>query len=105
MERLYEISKEEGKTIVKLSENINASNITHLRSAIQPLLAESAKEIVFDLERVKIFDSNGIDLLVSTGNLMKKSGGRVSVIGASEDIKSVFRILKLEKRFTNQLSA
>jgi anti-anti-sigma factor len=70
-----------------------------LRPKIQQTLADGTSQVVFDLSSTDVVDSSGIGLLIATHNSLKKSGGSLRVIGASPEIKNLFKAMRLDRHF------
>ncbi len=87
----------EQTTIIKPEKDIVASCVDELKKEVLGHIQGGSKEIVFDLDQVSLIDSSGIGLIIASQNQIKKDGGEVKVINASEDILKMFKIMRLDK--------
>ncbi len=91
----------EGKnTIFTPSGDLTASSVPDLRAELKRLIAEGAREFVFDLCQVEMVDSTGIGLLVSLHNSLIRLEGRLSVVNASPNLLELFKAFRLDKHFS-----
>ena len=51
--------------------------------AIDSLVSEGKKKVIFDLSKVTSVDSTGIGIIVMSAGKLKKAGGQLRVAGAS----------------------
>ena len=62
-------------------------------------IAEGARIIVLDLERVPDVDSEGIGFLVTCLSTVQRAGGSLRLAGASEKVRQVLHITRLTTLF------
>jgi anti-anti-sigma regulatory factor len=70
-----------------------------LAKLLEPQLEAGRRAFVFDLAQAGFLNSVNIASLISARNRIVALGGRVAVANLTDNIKSVFRILKLERLF------
>lgn len=75
-----------------------------LAKLIEPQLEAGKRSFVFDLAKANFLNSVNIASLIAVRNRIVAAGGRVAVANLADNIKSVFRILKLERLFDLDLS-
>jgi len=85
--------------VVRPGQDIVASTAEGLRAEWKKLMQPGAAALTVDLAGVEMIDSVGLGLLIATHNTLGKSGGRLRVSGASPDILSLFRTMRLDKHF------
>ena len=95
-----EIKKDNAKAEIKLTGDLVASGVSELKPKMKSLIDEGVKELTLNLSDVEIVDSIGIGLLVAAHNSLSKEGGRLVINKASDDIKALFRSMKLEQHFS-----
>ena len=76
-----------------------AATVEAQRQQFKALIAAGAKEILVDLAGVMMVDSTGIGLLIQAHNTLAKTGGRISILHASDNLRSLFRSMRLDSRF------
>jgi anti-sigma B factor antagonist len=93
------IEREESKATVHAPGDIVASSAGQLRGTLRELVGSGVRELVIDLSEVRMVDSTGLGLLVSTFNSMQKVGGKFSVIHASDELLRFFQAMRLPQHF------
>lgn len=76
--------------------DIVASRIQEVKDMIAERLGDDIT-LILDLANVSYIDSIGIGVLIATHNSLKSSGGKLKIINASEDIKNLFKTMRLDK--------
>jgi anti-anti-sigma factor len=77
-----------------------AAILPELRNSMRDIVVEGVREVVIDLADVRMVDSSGIGLLISAHNSLRKAGGRLAVINASEDLLQLFQTLRMHQHFS-----
>jgi len=70
-----------------------------LWKTIEPIMAGGTKSIVLDFTQVGFLNSVNIAAIISTRNKVVAAGGKLAVAEIKDRVKSVFRVLKLERLF------
>ncbi len=97
---MSEIIKNEDHILIKPGRDLVASMVSAFSEEIKALLAESPKQVVVDLTGVRIVDSLGMGVLISTHNQLTKAGCSLKVINTPADIYEVFTVMRLHHHFT-----
>lgn len=63
------------------------------------LREQGVRDIIFDLENVKFFDSTGLGMLVDLLGAIKPRGGRIAVAAAAQQVQVIFKLTRLELVF------
>jgi len=87
------------ETTVSLEGDLTAAQVSALRLQIKGVIAGGVLALVVDLTRCVMVDSSGIGLLVATYNSLKKLGGTLTIVGASKDLRELFRTMRLQQHF------
>ncbi len=69
----------------------------HLEWAIESLLRENKKKVIFDLTGVSHIDSTGIGIIVMSAGRLKDAGGELRVAGAAEHVEQVLKMTNIDK--------
>ncbi len=85
--------------LVAFDGDLTSSTVLGLRPKLGALMSSGVRDLVFDFGQTVFVDSSGIGMLMSAHNWLAKAGGRLSVIEASDEILSLFRAMRLDKRF------
>jgi anti-sigma B factor antagonist len=87
-------------TVITLEGNLmGGPDATTLNSTLHQLLGEGSRRIVLDLSGVQFINSSGLGLLIGGVNTMRSAGGSLKVAGASEKVRTLIKITKLEQVF------
>lgn len=70
-----------------------------LLKTVEPMLEKGRLRYVFDMSQATFLNSVNIAAIIATRNRIVVTGGKVSVSNLADNIKAVFRILKLERLF------
>lgn len=76
--------------------DIVASRAQEVKDMIAEKIGENIT-LILDLANVSYVDSIGIGILIATHNSLKSNGGQLKIINASEDIKNLFKTMRLDK--------
>ncbi len=91
-----------GSVIQLLLENdLTANNIAVFERDMAELLKDENDyvELVFDLSNTKNIDSVGITFVIGQYKKMHNDGRLFRISGASNDVKSLFKLMKLDQFF------
>jgi anti-anti-sigma factor len=98
---MIEITREDGKALIRpTEEDVVSAWVPEYRSKMRGALAEGAREVVLDLTNVQMVDSTGIGLLIAAHNSLRKLGGHLAVIHASEEIRNLFQSMRIHQHFS-----
>jgi anti-anti-sigma factor len=97
---LLQIERQGTRTVIAPGGDLTSSTTPVLRPEVQSLLADGAKELVFDLASTRMVDSQGIGLLIATHNSLAAIGGHLEVVNVSTDVLSLLRAMRLDRHFS-----
>ena len=94
-----EISSEitDTKTIIRIEGEVDVSNASELRDALDTALADGAKEVEADFAEVAYIDSTGIGVLVGAAHRAQESGSVFVVANPQKNVERVFTLLGVDK--------
>ena len=94
-----EISSEitDTKTIIRIEGEVDVSNASELRDALDTALADGAKEVEADFAEVAYIDSTGIGVLVGAAHRAQESGSVLVVVNPQKNVERVFSLLGVDK--------
>ena len=90
-----QVDQRDGVLVVTVQED----QCGGLWKTIEPLLAGGTKPVVLDFTNVGFLNSVNIAAIISTRNKVVAAGGKLAVAEIKDRVKSVFRVLKLERLF------
>lgn len=91
---------EKGTTIVTLSGHIATPESQVVSEAFDRLIADSISKIVVDMKGVEIITSDGLGALIRARKAVTEAGGQLVLSGLEGNIRSVFKMTRLDKIFT-----
>jgi anti-sigma B factor antagonist len=68
-----------------------------LEWAVESLVGEGRKKVIFDLAGVTNVDSTGIGIIVMSAGKMKKAGGELRVAGATAHVEDVLKMTNVDQ--------
>jgi anti-sigma B factor antagonist len=68
-----------------------------LEWALEKLVGEGRKKVIFDLAGVTNIDSTGIGIVVMSAGKMKKAGGELRVAGATAHVEEVLKMTNVDQ--------
>ena len=94
-----EISSEitDEKAIIRIEGEVDVSNASELRDALDTALADGAKEVEVDFAEVAYIDSTGIGVLVGAAHRAQESGSVLVVANPQKNVERVFSLLGVDK--------
>ena len=94
-----EISSEitDEKAIIRIEGEVDVSNASELRDALDTALADGAKEVEADFAEVAYIDSTGIGVLVGAAHRAQESGSVLVVANPQKNVERVFSLRGVDK--------
>jgi anti-sigma B factor antagonist len=68
-----------------------------LEWAVEKLVGEGRKKVIFDLTGVTNVDSTGIGIIVMSAGQLKKAGGELRVAGATAHVEDVLKMTNVDQ--------
>ncbi|MGA7079992.1 MAG: STAS domain-containing protein [Terriglobales bacterium] len=68
-----------------------------LEWAVESLLGEGRKKVIFDIAGVTNVDSTGIGIIVMSSGKLKKAGGELRVAGATAHVEEVMKMTNVDQ--------
>ncbi|MEW6289873.1 MAG: STAS domain-containing protein [Thermodesulfobacteriota bacterium] len=94
------IERKNGVVTMKPGIDIVASQCASLKQEFVEIINSGEKKIVIDFSATEMIDSSGIGLLISIRNsLANYGGGEIELLNLSEDLKQLFKVMKLDNHF------
>ncbi len=94
----YTYSSNEKFDTVKITGDMNVSNIIQLTPDIKKLLKEHLhKNLVLDFDEVGLIDSSVIQLLINASKRKKEHGRKLYILNPGENILRIFRETKVDR--------
>jgi len=68
-----------------------------LEWAVESLVGEGRKKVIFDLSGVTFVDSTGIGIIVMSAGKMKQAAGELRVAGAAAHVEEVLKMTSVDQ--------
>jgi anti-sigma B factor antagonist len=68
-----------------------------LEWAVESLVGEGRKKVIFDLAGVTFVDSTGIGIIVMSAGKMKKAAGELRLAGATAHVEEVLKMTNVDQ--------
>jgi anti-anti-sigma factor len=83
-----------GIVTVQLAGSLNTASAPDLEKQLAPMLAGQARDIIFDLAKLKFVTSAGLRIFGATRKTLKERGGQASFVNLQPQIEAVFDVIK-----------
>jgi len=89
------------QVILRLGDDLIASNVKRFNLSLMDLLEDDFEqdELVVDLEGTENIDSVGVTFIVNLYKTARSNSKVFKVIHSSDDIKQLFKLMKLDEFF------
>ena len=84
--------------VARPGRDIVASMVEEFRRELRELVQRRPTALRLDLAGVGMIDSLGLGLLISAHNTLANQGGKLILDNVSQDLASLFRIMRLDQR-------
>ena len=91
--------KTDQAVVLRVSGEVDMKTSPDLRRHLLAQVADKARWIVVNLDRVEYIDSSGLATLVECLQGVKKYSGRLSVTGLNKNIRDIFVMTRLDTIF------
>ena len=86
--------RDAGTVTVTLAGSLDTATAPELEKQLAPVLAGSARDVVFDLAQLTFITSAGLRVFALTRKTLKERGGQASFVHMQPQIHEVFEIMK-----------
>ena len=83
-----------GAVTVQLTGSLDTATAPELERQLAPVLSSQARDLVFDLARLKFISSAGLRVFSAARKTIKERGGQTSFVNMQPQIPKVFEIMK-----------
>ncbi len=94
------ITQETAAAVIEPEGDLVSLLLPELRAKMRDLVGSGVRQLTLDLNKVQMVDSAGLGLLISAHNSLKKVGGQLAVVHASEDILQLFKTMRIHQHFS-----
>jgi anti-sigma B factor antagonist len=90
-----QVQERDGVVVVTVLEE----QCTALWKTLEPFIEAGKRSCVLDMNEVSFLNSVNIAAIIATRNKLVALGGKVAVANIKDRVKSIFRVLKLDRLF------
>jgi anti-sigma B factor antagonist len=87
-------------TVLRIDGALDATSTPELRPVIDGIVNDKRTRCDVELSGLRLIDSSGVGAIVSLYKRMRAQGGEVSVKGLRDQPLAIFRLLRLDRVFT-----
>lgn len=93
---MVEVTHSDDWAVVRLEGDVDVATAPAVRDVVERLQAEGQRYVRFDAASVKFMDSQGLNVLAGAHKRAQALGGRIEVVGASAELRTVFGVTGLD---------
>src|ERR1700722_7062332 len=93
-------TEDAGVAVIQPSGEIVAASVPELRPRMGGAIAGGARKLTIALRNVEIIRSAGLGLLSAAHNSLKRVGGELCAINASQELVDLFVAMRIHQHFT-----
>jgi anti-sigma B factor antagonist len=86
--------------VFRPEQDLTAVNAKAYKDELLALVTDSTGPFRIDLSRISMVDSKGIGLIIAAFNSLQANSRPLEVTGASSEIKSLFKLMRLDRHFS-----
>jgi anti-sigma B factor antagonist len=85
--------------VLPLKGEIDLHVSPRVESSLASMIAKRPEHVVVDLSGVTFIDSSGLAVLIKAMQDLKEYGGKLTLAGINNDVRSIFEIARLDRVF------
>ena len=87
------------ENVLPLEGEIDLHVSPRLENSLGSIIKKRPDHVVVDLSGVTFIDSSGMAVLIRAMQNMKEYGGRLTISGLNENVRSIFELARLDQIF------
>lgn len=88
--------------LVKPEKDLVASTAANFKKKLAAAVQKGSDELIIDLTGVDQMDCIGLGVTMAAQNSIRRNGGKLTIINASESLSQLFKTLRLDRHFNIQ---
>lgn len=96
---MFETTKDGDSFVIKPETRLTATNAEAFRALLLAAVERGERDIVIDLEQVDMIDSRGLAVFIVGHRALSELSGKLRVICDNEDLRTLFRLMRLDEHF------
>ena len=96
---MFEKLRQGAVDVVSGDQPLTNDNVESARRTLRECTQTGQPRIVFDLRKIPIIDSAGLEMLLDVQDECVRRGGRIQLCGASQLCRDILRVTNVEQQF------
>ena len=95
----FKVVVKDDVTLIEVGGQLIVGNRQLLKEQVLDRLERGDREFIVDFSKTDYIDSSGLGVLVTLSKKIREQGGQLSLVGLSEDLRTLFELTKLDTLF------
>ena len=95
----FKVVAKDDVTLIEIGGQLIVGNRQLLKEQVLDQLERGDREFIVDFSKTDYIDSSGLGVLVTLSKKIREQGGQLSLVGLSEDLRTLFELTKLDTLF------
>ena len=95
----FKVVAKDDVTLIEVGGQLIVGNRQLLKEQVLDQLERGDREFIVDFSKTDYIDSSGLGVLVTLSKKIREQGGQLSLVGLSEDLRTLFELTKLDTLF------
>ena len=83
--------------VIEVGGPLNASSVSELTNSFDECARRGTLNVVIDLDRTPLIDSQGLEALLEIQQVCLRRGGALKLVAATKNCQDILRITEVEK--------
>ena len=95
----FKVVAKDDATLIEVGGQLIVGNRQLLKEQVLDQLERGDRKFILDFSKTDYIDSSGLGVLVTLSKKIREQGGQLSLVGLSEDLRTLFELTKLDTLF------
>ena len=95
----FKVVAKDDDTLIEVGGQLIVGNRQLLKEQVLDQLERGDRKFRLDFSKTDYVDSSGLGVLVTLSKKIREQGGQLSLVGLSEDLRTLFELTKLDTLF------
>lgn len=95
----FKVVAKDDVTLIEVGGQLIVGNRQLLKEQVLDQLERGDRKFIVDFSKTDYIDSSGLGVLVTLSKKIREQGGQLSLVGLSEDLRTLFELTKLDTLF------
>ena len=95
----FKVVAKDDDTLIEVGGQLIVGNRQLLKEQVLDQLERGDRKFRLDFSTTDYVDSSGLGVLVTLSKKIREQGGQLSLVGLSEDLRTLFELTKLDTLF------